>query len=420
MAATATGKTKTGVSFVKPGNIPTTARTMRTSGPNQFDTETFPNNGSAIIAGNINVQKNIPLLQPLAHVTFRLKLRLTVSVSITDCPPEAPQNLFSLIKLFGTHTTLGSETPFQVSGEIAGLLPGLLDRAKGAMTPLKINGTYYTYDQIKSGIITPTFFSSGSSPYDIEFFWIIPTYLFGSSDFNALQYLYDARSWGQTLQMQFQTRDAGAAGAFGTTGTKAVSAYGSGSGFPTLDILLDYANLGPALDASIAKAVVVRNSQSITNYLATTAGAGTRLLLMQNKKTTNVLIKTGTLETGSNNVYATLSDAILEQTQLAKNTTPIRNLQFNDMTDFFYCFRGARRHAPGYLLISATDGEPANNPHANIRADLWSASTQFNLQSQVISGSASNIGEAMQEYIDGDAAIAQTTSTASQTQAATT
>jgi hypothetical protein len=415
MAAKATGTTKAGVAFVKPGNIPTTARTMRTSGPNQFDTEVFP-----LVAGQINVQKNIPLLQPLGHIVFRLRGRLTVSVSITDSPPEAILNLFSLIKLFGTHNTLGSEQPFQTSGEIAGMLPALLDRSKGIMTPLSINGTYYTYDQIKAAVLTPTFFSSGSSPYDFEFRWIMPTYLFGSSDFNAMQYLYDARSWGQTLMMQFQTRDASATGAFGTTGTKTLSAYGGSGGSPTLDILLSYANLGPSLDASIAKAVVVRNSQSISNYLASTAGPGTRLLLMQNKKTTNVLVKTGTIETGSNNVYATLSDAILEQTQLAKNTTPIRNLQFNDLTDFFYCFRGARRHAVGYLLISATDGEPSNNPHANIRADLWAASTQFNLQSQVISGSASNIGEAMQEYIDGDAAVAQSTSTAAQTQAATT
>lgn len=399
MTTAAQGVTPSGVKYVRPGNFAMVARTMRTSGPNQFDTENFQ------AGGVVNVQKNIPLLQPLAHVIIRLSLRLNVTVNITDAPPEAPQNLFSLIKIFGTHTVLGSEVPFQMTGEMAGLLPALLDVGKGLMTPLKINGTYYTYDQIKSGVITPTFFTAAGTPYDMKFWYVIPSYLFGSNDWNAMQYLWDARSWGQTLQMQLTCRDASATGAFGTTGTKTLSAFGSAGGTPTIDILLDYANLGPALDASIAKAVVVRNSQFITNFLTANGGAGTRLLLMQNKKTTNVLVKTGTLETGSNNVYATLTDGTLEQTQLLKNTTPIRNLQFNDVTDFFYCFRGKRRHALGYLLISASDGEPANNPHSSIRADQWAASTQFNLVSQV-TGAATNLGEAMQEYVDGDPAVA--------------
>lgn len=402
---TAAGTTANGVSYVRPGNMAIASRQMRTSGPNQFDSENF-NPG-----GVINVQKNIPLLQPLAHLVFRLRMRLAVSVSITDAPPEAPQNLFSLIKIFGTHVALGTETPFQMTGEMAGILPSILDRGKGGMTPLSINGTYYTYDQIKSGVITPTFFTSGGSPYDMEFRWIIPTYLFGSNDFNAMQYLWDARSWGQTLQMQFTCRDASATGAFGATGTKVLSGFGAVGANPTLDILLDYANLGPALDAAIAKAVINRQSQFVTNFLTSNGGAGTSIQLMQLKKTTNVLIKTGTLETGSANVYTTLSDSILEQTQLWKNTMPIRNLQYNDMTDFFYCFRGANRHALGYLKISASDGEPANNPHASIRADLWAASTQFRVVSQV-TGASTNLGEVMQEYVDGDPAIANSITTA--------
>lgn len=404
MASAATVTAPSGVKLIRPGNHPVISRTMRTSGPQQFDTEVFP-----LSAGVINVQKNLPLLQPLAHVIVRVKGRLTVSVSITDAPPESILNLFSLMKIFGTHTVLQSETPVNMTGEMTFMLPAILDQKKGSLTALKINGVYYSYDDIKKGTITPTFFTSGSSPYDFEAWWIIPTYPIGASDYNAMQYLWDARSWGQTLQMQLTTRDASATGAFGTTGTKVLSAFGSGSGNPSVDILLDYANLGPNLDASIAKAVLVRSSQFVNNFLQASGGPGTRLLNMQLKKTTNVIIKTGTLEAGSNNVYTTLSDAILEQTQLTKNQQPIRNLQFNDVTDIFYNFRRGLRHAPGYLNISASDGEPSNNPHAAIRADEWAAATQFNVVSQVF-GAGTNIGEIMQEYVDGTPTIAQSNS----------
>jgi hypothetical protein len=400
-AASAASTTQNGMTYTKPGQHAWISKTMRTSGPQQFDTEVFP-----LVAGAINVQKNIPLLQPLAHLMIRLKGRLTVTANITDAPPEAIMNLFSQIKIFGNHTALGAETPFQMTGEMAHALPLLLDRAKGILAMLKINGTYFTLNDIAKGTITPTFFTAAGSPYDFEVWWLIPTYPFGCTDFNAMQYLWDARSWGQTLQIQLQTRDASATGAFGTTGTKTLSAFGSGAGNPTVDINVDYANLSPAIDASIAKAVVVRVSQFISSIVQTAAGSGTRLLLLQNKKTLNVLVKTGTIETGSNNVYATLSDSILEQTILQKNSTPIRNLQFNDVTDVFYQFRDARTHMPGHLLLSLSDGEPANNPHAALRANEWSASTQFNLASQVVGASASNIAEALQEYVDGEPVIA--------------
>lgn len=403
MAVAAKGSTPAGVSYVRPGQIAINSRSMRTSGPQQFDTEVFPT-----VAGVINVQKNIPLLQPLAHIVMRWKARLGVTVNITDAPPEAGLNVFSQIKVFGTHVALQSQVPIQMSSEMAWMLPSVLDRSKGVCAFLKINGTYYSADDIKKGTITPAFFTSAGSPYDMEVLWVIPTYPFGALDFTALQYLWDARSWGQTLQMQLATRDASATGAFGATGTKTLTAFGSGAGNPSVDILLDYANLGPNLDAAIAKAVVIRNSNALNATLLQSAqGANTRLLLMQNKKTTNVVVKTGTLETGSNNVYATLSDSILEQTVLLKNSTPIRNLQFNDCTSAFYEFRGANRHAPGYLKISASDGEPTNNPHAAIRANEWSAATQFNLASQVVGPNAANIGECLQEYIEGDPAIAQ-------------
>lgn len=402
----AASTTQGNLTLTRPGAHAWITKTMRTSGPQQFDTEVFP-----LTAGAINVQKNIPLLQPLAHLMMRLKGRLTVTVNITDAPPEAIMNLFSLIKIFGNHTSLGAETPFQMTGEMAHALPGIMDRAKGGLCLLKINGVFFSEDDIAKGTITPTFFTAAGSPYDFEVWWIIPTYPFGATDFNAMQYLWDARSWGQTLQIQLQTRDASATGAFGTTGTKVLSAFGSAGGNPSVDINVDYANLSPQIDASIAKAVVVRVSNFISSIVQTAAGAGTRLLLLQNKKTLNVLVKTGTLEVGSNNVYTTLSDSILEQTILQKNSTPIRNLQFNDVTDVFYQFRDARRHYPGYLLISASDGEPANNPHAAIRANEWSASTQFNLASQVIGASASNIAEALQEYVDGEPVIATQTGT---------
>lgn len=383
--------------LTRPGHNIFTQRAMRTSGPQAFDTENF--NAGQII----NVQKNIPLLQPLAHIIYRWRGRLGVTVAITDLPQEAPFTVLRQIKIFGTHTSLGTIVPFQASGEMLNGLDNVFDRGKDTVSYCNITvggvTTYYNAQSLVKGL-GAAFPIVGN--YDIEVFWMLPVYPFGANDFNALQYLWDARSWNQSLQQQITCGDVTA---FGTTGTRTLTAYGSASGVPSIDILLDYANLGPQLDASIAKAIVQRNDYFVSNSLVN-AGNAVRLNLLQNAKTTNVLVKTGVLQAGSSNIYATLSDSIIEQAILRVNQSPIRNLQYDDVTDFFYAWRNGRFKKPGYLLLSLDDGEPSTNPHAALRANEYSGSTQFDVAANIIGPSATNLGEVMQEIILGEPVIA--------------
>lgn len=372
---------------------------MRTTGPQPFFTQTFQT------LQTYNIPKNIPLQQPLAFLHIRWQGRFTVATSFTALPPEFPQNILQQIQLRGTHATLGSLTPVQMSGATLFALNRIMGLRGNSII---INGVLQPELGSPMGLGNAAFLSTGgiggAGIYDIQVNWTIPMGPYNVTDAEAVQYLYNAASWGQTLQLQIITADATAAG---TTGAGTFTAFGSNSGSPTIDILTTYASLGP-LKNSIAQAVCVRNVYQINSVLQANS-TNVRLQLLQNQRTMNVVVKTGTLLAGTSpgvSVYATLSDGITEQNQLLVNNNPIRNLQYNSVSKEFYGSR-ANTHIPtGYFNSSFIDGFPASHAVSGFKGENLLGSAQFNQNANVVGANSANIGEVIQDMIYGEPVVA--------------
>jgi hypothetical protein len=387
---------------------------MRTSGPQPFFTQPFAT------LSTFNIPKNIPLQLPLSHIIIRWKGRMTTTAAFTPSP-EAPQNILQRVQLQGTHASLGFLMPIQMSGASLFMMNKILTK--------KGNGVYITNATLATAATTgvrvvqegqqqvglvnaggsnfyynaPTW-GAAATAYDMQIFWTIPLYPYGLPDGAAVQYLYNAAAWGQTLQLQIQTADQTA---FNTTAANApFTAFGSASGSPAIDIMTVYAQLGP-LRNSIAQAVNVRNTYSISSILQTNAN-NQRLQLLQNQRTQNIIVKTGTSLAGTSagvSAFGTLSDTILEQTYARLNNNPIRNLQYNDTTKEFYGYRFDTVLPQGYLNISFEDSQPLPNVFAGLRGERLPGSTQFDVASNVVGAAGTNVGEVIQDMIYGEPVV---------------
>jgi hypothetical protein len=370
---------------------------MRTTGPQQFFTQNFAT------LGNFNIPKPIPLQQPLAFIEIRWKGRIVIAgANYTSTAPEALQNILQQVRLVGTHNVLGQLTPIQMSGATLFAMNRLFNPQGNLVI---INGVAQPSLTKPMGYAAATFGNTGT--YDVQIFWTVPVFPYGVPDRQAIQYLYNAAAWGQTLQLQITTGDLTSFGTPAGMTTVAFSAFGTGGGSPAIDINLTYASLGP-LANSINQAVVVRNVTTINSQLQSNANQ-VRLALLQNQRTMNVIQKTGTLLAGTSagvSVFGTLSDAITEQTILRVNNNPIRNLQYNDVTAAFYGYRFQTVMPTGYLPISFVDSDPAANSFAAFKGDQLTGSAQFDIAANVVGAAGSNQGEIIQDMIYGEPQVA--------------
>lgn len=377
---------------------------MRTTGPQQFFTQTFST------LSTFNIPKNIPLLLPLAHIIIQFHGRITVGTSFTaGVSPEAPQTLLQQVQIKGTHSTLGFLTPVQMSGASLFAMNRLFGNRGNAFFSTTASGVQTLQPELTSPMgIGTAFYSTtggdGSGHYDTDIFWVIPTYPYGVADADALLYLWNAQAWGQTLQMQLTTGDQTS---IGTTGAATFTAYGSNSGSPVINILLDYVQMS-ALQNSVWQAVSVKNVYTINSVLQSNAN-NVRLQLLQNQRTANVVLKTGTLLGSTSagvSVFGSLSDAICEQTQIYANNNPIRNLQVNMCSKEFYAQRFNGGLIQGYLPISFVDSWPAINPHLAYKGEKLPGGAQLEVRSNVVGAAGTNQGEVIQDMIYGAPVVA--------------
>ena len=401
---------------------------MRTTGPQQFYTVPFSTLTQFV------VPKNIPLVQPLAyiHITWEGRIVFAAGSSTATPLPEAPQSILQLIKWTGTASgpnMPGQVTPFQMDGptafalnKIMGVRPNLISIANSTLSytgevyydPLELTGPTGAYGgtvsqggigfaQAQLGNVTGT-----ARNIDVRIFWTLPVFPFQVSDDQALQFLYNPNTWGQTLQMYLNFGDASAL--YGTVATPPTfTAYGSASGSPSVYINLTYASLGP-LANSIRQAVHVMNAYNINSTLAAT-GNLVRLQLLQNQRTLNVIKKIGVAATGLSAGVAAFASLALpgvqtQQTILRVNNNPIRNLQLDEVSREFYGYRFDTELPPGYENYSFVDGNPNVNSYAAFKGDRLQGSAQFDIAANIQSAPANAAGIIVQDMIYGEPVIA--------------
>jgi hypothetical protein len=351
---------------------------------------------------NVVIPKAINLNRPLEriHMVWQGRIAITVA-NMTPVYAESVQNLIQTFKLTGTHAAFKAITPINLTGADAFAWPKLF-RPRGGS--IYVNGARSENLDIPAGFPTGTGFlgTTAGSPYDTEIHYDIPLVpvLPAAAKVSVVPFLYQQKDWGDTLQIFLTFADSTALGtAAGSTTT--FSAFQSGTGSPQLFLLTNYEILG-ALAESISSAVVIRNTQNIPQANITSAASTLqRLQLLQKQKTTNVLLKSGALAAGTSagvSVYSTLSDLIFQQTQIVVDNKPVRNNFLNAAYKEYAGYAFDARLPQGYLPFSFID---SMNPLTAYPADQLAGGSTFELDSQVLTGGATNFAEVIQEQYLG-------------------
>lgn len=336
------------------------AQLGRSSGPELFTTTNFAAGQTTVINRNISLQR------PLGVITLRWRGRVVIGTAdYTAVAAEAPQTILNNIRIFGNWKN-GQQVPVDVSGASA----YVMHRIYHVFGNSTFFGTTRQPDPgMPFGQVGTTFGNTGT--YDLEIYYRIPMYpsLPQSAKASAIvPFLWLSEDWNDSLQVQLGFGDQTSFGtpAGGTTVT--FTAFGSGAGTPTVDIGLVYYQLG-GLRGQYSSAIVVRSEQTVIGGSIAAAGNNIQLIPLSKQKTTNITIKTGQILPGTSgavSVFASLSDTVLDVTQVRVDNKYIRNTFSNLFSKEDQARLWDSILPQGYQNFSFIDGA---NPRAAFRAD---------------------------------------------------
>lgn len=358
----------------------------RNQGPELFFQQPFVALSAPIIPKPINVNR------PLERIHMVFKGTVTIAgANYTTVAAEAPQTIISRVRLTGQHNKYGQLTPIDVSGATLFALTRLT-RPRGSS--LYINGVRQPELNVPLAQSPATFGNIGTYALEIHYDIPLGPILPAASKISTIPYHFMNANWGDTLQLQVFFGDQTS---FGTPAGGTTVTFSNDS---MLTIETNYEILGP-LATQVATAVVVRSEQLQQAPLAAN-GNSIRLQLLQKQKTTNVFFKTGTLLTGTSggvSVFASMSDAVLDMTQMIVDNKPIHN-NFNNF---------ALKEYSGYVFETVLPGgynnftfEDSQTPLTYYRGDLLAGGSTFELDSNVIGGGSNVAAQILQEQVIGD------------------
>lgn len=364
----------------------------RNQGPELLDTIAFAALGQPFMHQNVNLNR------PLASFDLVWKGRIVIGVApYTVVSAEAPVNILQEMILRGTHTTYNSQTPIDMTGAMAFVWPRLFGLRGSSCY---INGVRQPDPNVPYQQVGATFGNVGT--YDVEIHYNIPVtpMMPFSSKLALIPFLYYQKDWRDTLMFQFKFGDLSSFGTPGGGTTVTFSGFGSGAGTPQLFVMANYEILGP-IEGMVASALVIRNSNVLTTPMQT-SGNNQLIQLLQKLQTANILLKTGSILAGTSagvQVFQTLSDTILEQTQIIVDTKPVRNNSLNAAQKEYAGFSYRTIMPQGFLNFPFTEG---GSPLTRYRGDLLSGGAQFKIVSNVLTSGAQQAAEVVQEEYIGD------------------
>jgi hypothetical protein len=309
-------------------------------------------------------------------------------------------SLFQQITVRGQHLKYGSQTIFQMRGEaaaefIALVLPNYIPQY--AVSP---NGGAL----VKFGPLSVT----AAQTNDIDLVLPIPLYPPDLSATDSVMYCVHGPDWPGNLFMDLLFADGTA---LATANPPVLfSAFGSGTGSGSIDILSERPLLGKDYMSSIRGAITYRIVFSQQPTAAVSAGGGTGIKLSDlqvGKDTTRIFLKTGvqgTNESAGVIAYGSLSDLITTRTFFSLDSRGLRFQNANGDPVFQdYMARMYGRTIPaGYRLwdfISNTGNGPAN-PKTAFGSSQLTAARKYELDADTVAA-ANQIAEVTQEMILG-------------------
>jgi hypothetical protein len=311
--------------------------------------------------------------------------------------------VFSLIQQItvrGQHLKYGSQTVFQMRGEAAAELAAIMLPNYIPQFTVSSNGGA----AIRFGPMSTTLAQTN----DIEFNLPIALFPFNCSPADSVMYCLHGPDWPGNLFVDLLFADGTALATANPVTT--FTAYGSGSGSPTVDILSERPLLGKDFMARIRGAITYRITYTQQPTAAVNAGGGSGQKLSDltvGKDTSRIFLKTGVQGTGESAgvvAFGSLSDLIVTRTFFSLDN---RGLRFQNALDDAslqdYMARTYGRWIPvGYKMIDfvQTPGIGPSNPKAAFGSSQLTAARKYELDGDV-TAAANQIAEVTQEMILG-------------------
>ncbi len=376
----------------------------RDQGPELFFSQDVTLGGTAGGSVVVNVPRTLTLNRPLKDMTIVLRGRLVIGAyDYTSVSPEHLTNLLAQIQLSGIHRVYGNLVPIRMSGATA-FQWGQMFAGRNASRLLVNNalaspaGSPFTFNTTAAA--SALIFSGAQGTFDFEIYYQIPLGLVFPPSAGAPQrgvnFLYLPQDWADSLQLQLTMGDRTSIGVPQASTTTTWTAFGSASGSPSMAIHLNYSILG-AFGAGLKSGVVIRTEQPFTSF--TSLVNQTRLSLLQKQITTNLVIKSGLTQVANTSpVFTSLSDLQLGRTQIMVDNKPIRNNQDNGVAKSWGQRNFNTIWPQGYLAFSFIDSQ---NPLTAYRGDGLQGGSTFELDTDILTASASNLQTLVQEMVYG-------------------
>jgi hypothetical protein len=369
----------------------------RNQGPEFFTS--VPHNG---VAQQVLVPRNLSINRPLEAIIVRWRGRVAVTnANMGTAAAESPMTILNRISITGTFKGT-SLTPIKLQGSTAYAL-GRLFGARGSSC--YINGVRQADPGVPFGQTLANFGNIGN--YDIDIWYVIPTWPIVSASSRAWEsvpYFWQPEDWADSIQV---TLELGDATSFGTVGgaTVTFTAFGSAAGTPVCEIYTRYCILGSIRPGRhFRTAAVIRNEQQITAGMVT-AAANVRIMPLQKQKTTNIIVKSGVVLTGTTagvQVFATLSDVQLDKTLIVVDNKFIRNNLSNLASKESVGYQFGTIEPQGYLPFTFIDSQ---SPRTAFRADdpmVVGSGANFELDTDILTTGANQAVNVVQEMIFAD------------------
>jgi len=373
----------------------------RNQGPEFFTSISHTFGGVAGAVGQVLVPRNLSLNRPLQALLLRWSGRLVVGVAdYTAAAAESPATILQRLTVNGTFKGT-SLTPFRISGATANTWATMF----GLNSSVYINGVRQPAPTSPYAQTVANF--GAQATYDLQVWFVLPTAPIVSPSSRAFfnpSFHWTPQDWADSLQITLEFGDRTAFGTPAGGTTTVFTAFGSAAGTPTLDIFTVYSLMG-TLRGSYRSACVVRNENVYTAGMQAIA-TNQRITQLQKQKTTNILVKTGTILAGSAagvQVFGALSDLMLDRTQITVDNRPIRNNLSNLASKEWIGHQFQRAQPQGYLLFSFIDSQ---HPRTAFRADLSDvvgAGADLSLMTDVLTAGATQQVNVVQEQIYADA-----------------
>lgn len=352
------------------------------------------------------IPKNLSLNRPLAFLWLRWRGRVVIAgANYTAVAAEAPQSILNRLIVQGTYKGTAL-TPISLSGATAYTYARNFG-IRGSSSYITTGGvtTRQAEPSVPYQQLAANFGNTGT--YDLDIWYCVPTFplVSGSSRAqNIVPYLWQPADWADSLNITLQLGDLTSFGTPAAMTTATFTAFGTAAGSPTVEIYTEYAILGP-LRSGFRTACVVRNENSITSGV-TSLSTNLRLTPLQKQKTTAILIKSGVNLTGTTsgvNVFATLNDVTLENTQILVDNKPVRNNRSNLASKESIGFKNTTIIPQGYFLFSFIDSQSARTAFRGDLPSVVGSASDFGLYTDVIAANADTICNVVQEMVFADA-----------------